>query len=124
MEQNGNPLMKVLGNVAMFVLLYIVFMIPTYVLPYLGSNSSVLNTAGQASGAGMNPLLWLHLGALIALIVITFFRGTLVDKKWLVIFPILATVFDLVPVLSFIPLVPTVMHLCAIIMGVASQKAA
>ena len=74
------------------------------------------------SGAGMNPMFWLHLGALVTLIVITLFRGILVDKKWLIIFPILATVLDLAPALSVIPFVPTVMHLCVIIIGVAIKK--
>ena len=64
-----------------------------------------------------------HLGSMLVLIAITWFRGNLVDKKWLVVFPILATVFDFVPTLNFIPLVPTVMHLLAIIMGVSAKPA-
>ena len=40
-----------------------------------------------------------------------------------IVVPILATVFDLVPGLSAIPLVPTVMHLLAIILGVVGVKA-
>jgi hypothetical protein len=42
---------------------------------------------------------------------------------WLVIFPILAAVFDLFPGLSAIPLIPTVMHLLAIILGVVGATA-
>lgn len=123
MTQNDSSFAKVLGNVGMFVFLYIILMIPTYVLPYFGSNSTILNTAGQATGTGMLPVFWFHLGALIALMVITFFRGSLVNKMWLIIFPILAAIFDMAPTLSVIPLVPTVMHLCAIIIGVSSQRA-
>ncbi len=115
--------MKIFGNSVVFVLLYILFMLPTYYLPYLGSNSAVLNTAGMAVDAGMNPAFWLHLGALIVLMVVIWFRSVLIDKKWLVIFPVLATVFDLVPGLSLIPLVPTAMHLCAMIIGVSGAKA-
>ncbi len=116
--------MKFLGNAVVFVILYVLFMLPTYYLPYLGSNSAVIGALGAATDAGVNPAFWPHLGSLIILIVVAWFRGALVDKKWLIIFPILATVFDLVPVLSSIPLVPTVMHLLAIILGVVGAKAA
>ncbi|MBK6973235.1 MAG: hypothetical protein IPH26_09930 [Sterolibacteriaceae bacterium] len=122
---------KVLGNPVVFVVLYVLFMLPTYYLPYLGSNSAVIGSVGQlAAGvanasplAGVNPAFWPHLGSLFVLIVVTWFRGALAGKTWLVIFPILATVFDLAPGLSAIPLVPTVMHLLAIILGVVGAQA-
>ena len=115
--------MKFLGNAVVFVPLYLVFMIPTYYLPYKGSNSAVIGAIAATAEAGINPYFWLHLAALLALVVIAWFRGVLIDKKWLLIFPLLATVFDLTPLLSSIPLVPTVMHLLAIILGVASKTA-
>ncbi len=115
--------MKFLGNAAVFVTLYLLFMLPTYYLPYLGSNSAVIGAMGAAADAGVNPAFWPHLGSLIVLVVVSWFRGVFVDKKWLIIFPILATVFDLAPGLSSIPLVPTVMHLLAIILGVVGAKA-
>ena len=106
-------LSKIFGNTVIFVVIYIVFMIPTYLLPYLGSNSFVL---------GLSPFFWPHLISLIVLVTVTWFRGSNIDKKWLVIFPILALVFDLVPGLSSVPFVPSVMHLLAIILGVAGVK--
>ncbi|HKZ02789.1 MAG TPA: zinc ribbon domain-containing protein [Pyrinomonadaceae bacterium] len=108
----------ILGNTAVFVILYILFMLPTYYLPYVGSNSFLLNAVGVKAGMGINPAFWPHLGSLIILIVLARFRGALVGKTWLVIFSILAAVFDLIPGLNSIPLVPTVMHLSAIIAGV------
>ena len=122
---------KILGNTVTFVILYILFMLTTYFLPYLGSNSVVIGAVGQVAAsannaspfAGVNPAFWLHLFALLVLILVTGFRGAFVDKMWLIIFPILAAIFDLVPGLSFIPLVPTVMHLLAIILGVSAVKA-
>mgnify|MGYP001379576383 CR=1 FL=1 len=110
--------MKYLANTFVFVTIYILFMLPTYYLPYLGSNSSAVNVLGAAAGEGLNPAFYFHLGALLVLLIITWIRGTYIRKKWLVIFPILASVFDLVPGLSMIPLVPTAMHLLAIILGV------
>ena len=114
--------MKFLKNPAIYAVLYILLMLPTYYLPYMGSNSAILGGLGQAADAGINPAFWPHLLALIALIALTWFRGSLIDKKWLVIFPILATLFDLAPALSMIPFVPTVMHLFAIILGVSSKN--
>lgn len=114
---------KILANPVIFAVLYIVFMIPTYMLPYMGSNSSVINATGVSAGAGMNPLFWLHLLALAVLVALAWFRGGHVAKAWLVIFPVLALVFDLVPGLSSIPLVPTLMHLLSIILGVIAAKA-
>ena len=115
--------MKFLGNAIVFVALYLVLMIPTYYLPYKGSNSAVMGAIMASAEAGINPYFWLHLAALLALVVITWLRGALIDKKWLLIFPLLATVFDLAPLLSSIPLVPTVMHLLAIILGVSLKTA-
>lgn len=115
---------KIFGNTAVFVVLYLLFMIPTYVLPFLGSNSSMINTLGVAQEGMMNPSFWLHLTALVVLVVLTWFRGANVAKTWLIIFPILALVFDLAPVLSSIPMIPSVMHLLAIILGVVGGNAA
>lgn len=109
---------KVIGNAVVFVLLYVLFMIPTYLLPYIGSNSSLINAAGVSSGAGMNPAFWLHLIALVVLVLLAWFRGVNVGKTWLIAFPIVALLFDLTPVLNNIPLIPTVMHVFTIIVGI------
>ena len=116
--------MKVLGNAAVFVILYLLFMGPTYFLPFIGSNSAIIGTLGAASHMGVNPAFWLHLGSLLVLVAVAWFRGSAIGKSWLVIFPILAAVFDLAPGLNFIFLVPTVMHLLAIILGVVGANAA
>lgn len=115
---------KALGNAPVFVIAYILFMLPTYYLPYVGSNSAVVGALGAAAGAGINPAFWVHLGAMLVLCFLCWVRGAYVSKAWLIIFPILAVVFDFVPGLSAIPLIPTVMHLLAIIMGVVGAKAA
>ncbi len=114
---------KVLGNAPVFIIAYILFMLPTYFLPYAGSNSSVLHGMDAAQGTqNMNFAFWLHMGALLVLCFLCWVRGAYVGKGWLIIFPILAIFFDFVPGLSSIPLVPTVMHLLAMIMGVVGAK--
>ncbi len=115
---------KVLGNAPVFVIAYIIFMIPTYFLPYAGSNSFILHSVDAAAGTqALNFAFWLHMGTMLVLCFLCWVRGAYVGKAWLLIFPILAIVFDFVPGLSMIPLVPTVMHLLAIILGVAGAKA-
>lgn len=105
------------GKVGFFIL-YLLLMFPTYVLPWLGSTSSVLNAAGVASGVGMNPLWFVHLFSLLCLVGLGWLRGIAASKAWLVVFPTLALVFDLFPFLNWIPFVPTVMHILALVFGV------
>ncbi len=110
-------------NAVVFALLYIVCMIPTYALPYLGSNSGAVNTTVLAASGGMSPLFLVHAATLVAAIVLALWRGKSTRRLWLVIFPVLAAVFDLIPVLNWVPLVPTVMHLLAVILGVMGGQA-
>lgn len=114
--------MDFLGSAVVFVISYILFMLPTYYLPHLGSNSAAVGALAVAAQANVYSVFWPHFGALMSLIVAAWIRGTCTDKQWLILFPILAAVFELVPELSFMPLVPTVMHVLAIILGVAEQQ--
>lgn len=115
---------KALGNTPVFVIAYILFMLPTYYLPYVGSNSSIMHGIDAAAGGkALNFAFWLHMGSLLILCFLCWVRGAYVGKGWLVIFPVLAIVFDFVPGLSLIPMIPTVMHLLAIILGVVGAKA-
>ena len=106
-----------------FVVGYLVFMLPTYVLPYLGSNSAIVGAVGVAVGRGLTPQFWLHAWCLGMLVLVTSIRGRYIGKGWLLIFPVLAGFFDLVPVLNLIPLVPTVMHLLALVLGAKGSAA-
>lgn len=101
-----------------FVVGYVTLMIPTYLLPWLGSNSSVLNAVGAATGHGMTPQWWAHAWCLVMLILMAWVRGDFIGKKYLPVLPFLAAVFDLTPGLSMIPLVPTALHLVTIILAV------
>ncbi len=123
-------LKKILASGPSYVGLYVLFMIPTYILPYLGSNSFVANATLAAvdtaagGGNGLNLLLFVHLACLGALALMAWLRGSEIGKVWIVTFPIIAAVFDILPGLSLIPLVPTVLHICAIITGVSTPRQA
>lgn len=108
---------SLLKTPASYIIGYLLLMIPTYVLPYFGSNSLIANGLGATLGRGPMPQWWLHAWALVMLVLLGHLRGKLVGKRYLVVFPLVAAVFDMVPVLSSIPMVPTVMHALAIILG-------
>ena len=107
------------GGGATFFLAYVLFMIPTYVLPYFGSNSILANGLSSTLGLGLLPQFWLHALALYSLIVICWIRGTRIETPWLAVFPALAALFDLVPTLNWIPLIPTACHVAALVIGVS-----
>lgn len=115
-----NKIKEFLGNPVIFVLVYFVLMLSTYALPYFRSTLGVVSVlaGSQSVFNGAAFLLVLQIAALLAMAGITFIRGSITGRSWIVIFPILALVFDIVPILSLIPFVPTVMHLIAIVMGV------
>lgn len=114
-------LKKALANPMVFVVVYVIFMLATYVLPWGGSNSAFIQSTASATNAPQTGhfqfLFWLHAASLGVLCLITWIRGSFVGKSWLVIFPVIAGLFDLMPGLSLIPFIPTVMHICALIMG-------
>lgn len=104
-----------------FLLLYVLGMVPTYILPYFGSNSFIAQAAMATLSSSSFGLSWtfLHAGALALCVLVAWARGRVNGKTVLVALPIVASVFDLTPVLSSIPLVPTVMHVIALVMGFA-----
>lgn len=113
-----------LTNGVVYVVAYLIVAIPTYVLPYFGSNSSVINALGAATGLGALPQFWFHLIALYLLVVIAWIRGGRTGRQWLAIFPVFAGIFDMVPGFSVIPMLPTIFHVLAVIIGVSGKLVA
>lgn len=110
-------MLRILTSTVGFLISYLVLMIPTYLLPYTGSNSSIINGMAALVGRGPTPQWWMHFWCLFMLILISQVRGRMSSKPYLLAFPILALVFDLTPGLSAIPLVPTLLHLLCLILG-------
>src|SRR5262249_36273000 len=79
--ERGENIMTFIAIPVVFVILYYILMLPTYILPYFGSNSAVFGAASVASGAGVYPLFLLHLAFLIALIVLAYIRGKVIARK-------------------------------------------
>lgn len=106
-----------MASTPMFVVLYLLFMLPTYILPWVGSNATLLPSLLGDAAAG-KPYFWLHLMALVALITIAWLRGATKGKPWLILFPVAAAIFDLTPGLSWILFIPTVMHVLTLVFGI------
>lgn len=117
-------LLKLVANTATYVIGYVVLMAPTYFLPYMGSNSLLLNAAASAASGKVYALFLVHLGFLAALVALAWARGKLTGKTWLIGMPLAAAMFDMVPGLSLIPLAPTVFHMVAIIVGIKDDRKA
>lgn len=115
----GPQVFSFLASPVFYVLAYVPFMVATYVLPYFGSNSLLMRAGERLVGFGPTLPFWLHLAALLALVALAWLRGSALGRRWLVVFPVLAALFDFVPPLVYIPLVPTAMHLFALVLGVA-----
>ncbi len=113
--------MKFLANPVVFVVAYLLLMVPTYLLPWLGLRLELLGFLGGGYATrGPAPTWWAQAWCLAMLTTLAWARGKTIGKPHLAIFPFLAAMFDLVPGLKLIPLVPTVMHLLAMIIGVQS----
>ncbi len=119
-----NKIKQILGTTAGFIVIYILVMIPTYILPYFSAAGAIAGVGaalatGSAASGGLIAFLpkILHFACLAILVYACVVRGKVVGKSWLMVFPILALIFDLVPFLNFIPFVPTIMHILAIILG-------
>lgn len=114
--QSPPPVQMPSGLGARFFIAYAITLIPTYVLPYFGSNSLLVNGAYGEVG-GYPAAFWWHISCYAVLIFLAFVRGARISRIWLVAFPVLSGVFDLMPVINNIPLAPTVFNLAALYIG-------
>jgi hypothetical protein len=117
----GGAITAALQHPASFFVAYVILAIPTYVLPYFGSNSTLLNTTGVALGVGALPQYWLHLTFLYALAALAWLRGGLIGRSWLPVLPVLAGIFDMTPGLNWFPLIPSGFHVATLIIGVTKD---
>lgn len=127
-----NFMNKATKSPAFYVLIYLPVMAFTYILPYFGSNSlmaaALVDSAKHipkdagftitASQPSLAPYTMLHLLCLSLLVGLAFYRGKFIQKNWLWVVALMAAIFDMMPVLSLIPFVPTLLHLATLGFGV------
>jgi len=109
-------------NLAVFLILYMLFMIPTYLIRFAVFGAAFDNASRGLETDGIGGAgTFMFLICFAVMGVVAFFRGRRIGKPWLVVFPVVAGVFDIV--LVFIPFIPTVMHVLAIVLGaIVSQE--
>lgn len=115
-------IMRLVGSTGGFVLLYAVLMVPTYVLPYFGSNSAIAGAIGAVVGTGLMPQTWAHLWFLACLILLAWMRGASIEKRFLPAISFCAALFDMTPMLSAIPFVPTIFHVVTLVIGITGTS--
>jgi OFA family oxalate/formate antiporter-like MFS transporter len=108
---------KLLASPVLFVVLYLVFMVPLYIVPWL-------TPSGMAAGLVSNPVFWIPIVCWLALIILAFMRGVTVGYGWLVALAIIGAFFDLVPGMNWLPMVPTVANLVCLVCGAALKPQA
>ena len=106
-------------NKTNFILLYILLAVPTYILPYLGSNSLGVTIASEGATLGFAVI---HIACLIMLIVLAQKRRKMLTIAHLWIYPSIALCFDMIPGLSLIPFVATTFHIITISLAVSKEK--
>jgi hypothetical protein len=109
------------GKGAKFFIAYFLAMVPTYILPYFGSNSMVIGGISAGAGGGLPPLYIWHITFFAVLVSLAFVRGIRIQRGWLITFPIVAGFFDLVAGFNWIPFIPTVMHFAALYVGASKD---
>ncbi len=97
-----------------FLFAYILALLPTYVLPYVSALSGLMNFVSGGEGT---VLPGLHTGCLVLCVFVAYLRSEATGRRLTLLLAALAAVFDLVPMLSAIPLVPTVLHVLALAKG-------
>lgn len=108
-----------------YVILYLIFMSFTYLWRLI----SIGIVEGMAkSGISYEEALditasMIHICMFINYVILAYIcrsRGKVLNKKWLAALPLVGCFFDMV--LIFIPLVPTIMNILALVMGLSDGK--
>jgi hypothetical protein len=108
-----------------FLFIYLFFMLPTYIWRWIfaaGAIGAAMNDNGgseTAINSMANATYVLLAISYIVMIFVAYRRGSTNNRKFLVAFPVVGGVFDIV--LGFIPFVPTIFNILAIVFGSMSR---
>src|SRR5688572_7070423 len=102
---------KAFANKNLFMISYIICLLPTYFLGYAGIVEN-----GLALNAITVPSI-LYMLSMVGIWGICIARGVLIGKEWLVLIPTVAFIFNPTPTLTAIPFVPYEYHSLAITLG-------
>jgi hypothetical protein len=104
-----------------FVILYLIVMLFTYVwrMAVVGGAMDGGTTVEDVKNMA-SVVNWILFFNYVVLALIANSRGKKIEKKYLVAFPIIGGFFDVL--LGFIPLVPTIMNILALVFGLSDGK--
>lgn len=111
-----------------FLFIYILFMLPTYIWRWIfaaGAVGAAMDESGGAEAAisSMATATYVLLAiSYVIMIFVSYRRGAANNRRFLVAFPIVGGLFDIV--LGFIPFVPTIFNILAIVFGSMSRRSA
>ena len=101
-----------------FLIIYLIFMTLTYLWRFAFVGASFDEGADvEGMGSAMNILMFM---SYVVMAYVAYSRGKSIEKGYLVAFPIVGAVFDLI--LIFVPFVPTIMNIVTIVLGVPDDK--
>ena len=109
-----------LSNPAVFLSIYLVTVLATYILPYFGSNSwAGAQLISKSGGNLVYFYFWFTVHTLCYAVMgfLAFKVGKQGNKTWLVTFPILGAIFDLAPTINMIPLVASVLNIVGLVIA-------
>lgn len=92
---------------------YAALIIPSYLLPWLGSNSMVANIVSSQARWGFS----VHVLSLGLAVGVSFLRGWSIKKPELGPLALAAAGCDLIPLLNLVPLLPSFFHALALLLG-------
>lgn len=103
-----------------FLIIYLIAMVLTYFWRFAFIGAAFDDGADiEGMGNTMNILMFLSYAVMAC---VAYIRGKSIGKGYLVAFPIVGAVFDLI--LVFIPFVPTIMNIITIVLGMPDNKKA
>ena len=117
-----NDIIKSKWSTGMFVGVYLGAMLPTYIYRWVFGGAMLTDAAfsGGRGIGGMSVVLYLFLiASYTAMVFACYKKGSQENKLWIITFPIVAAVFDLL--IIFIPFIPTIMNVCAMVFGLVEM---
>lgn len=104
-------------NTIVFITTYLVVMLLTYVWRFSLFSAGIDD---DLSSVNFVNITWILLINYVILTLIVYARGKAINKKYIIVFPIVAGCFDII--LVFIPFVPTIMNIITIVTAASENK--
>ncbi len=96
-----------------FFYAYTLLIIPSYILPWMGSNSMMANIFSNQARWGFS----VHALSLGLAVAVSFLRGWQIKKPELGTISLAALGCDLIPIINLVPLIPSLFHGLTILLG-------